>query len=72
MVRNKKLLNLELLEELIESKTKFKDVSLNFDLRLDESSLSKKEIEKGIDEINLNFKNQLNFTDTLKCISFRK
>ena len=35
-------------------------------------SLSKKEIEKGIDEINLNFKNQLNFTDTLKCISFRK
>ena len=35
-------------------------------------SLSKKEIEKGIDEINLNFENQLNFTDTLKCISFRK
>ena len=35
-------------------------------------SLSKKEIEEGIDEINLNFKNQLNFTDTLKCISFRK
>ena len=35
-------------------------------------SLSKQEIEKGIDEINLNFKNQLNFTDTLKCISFRK
>ncbi len=35
-------------------------------------SLSKKEIEKGIDEINLNYKNQLSFTDTLKCISFRK
>ncbi len=35
-------------------------------------TLSKKEIEKGIDEINLNYKNQLNFTDTLKCISFRK
>ena len=32
----------------------------------------KKEIEKGIDEINLNYKNQLSFTDTLKCISFRK
>ena len=35
-------------------------------------NLSKKEIEKGIDEINLNYKNQLSFTDTLKCISFRK
>ena len=35
-------------------------------------SLSNKEIEKGIDEINLNYKNQLSFTDTLKCISFRK
>ncbi len=35
-------------------------------------SLPKKEIEKGIDEINLNYKNQLSFTDTLKCISFRK
>ena len=35
-------------------------------------SLSKKEIEKGIDEINMNYKNQLSFTDTLKCISFRK
>ena len=34
--------------------------------------LPKKEIEKGIDEINLNYKNQLSFTDTLKCISFRK
>ena len=33
---------------------------------------TKKEIEKGIDEINLNYKNQLSFTDTLKCISFRK
>mgnify|MGYP001361625040 CR=1 FL=1 len=35
-------------------------------------NLTKKELDKGIDEINLNFKNQLNFTDTLKCISFRK
>ena len=35
-------------------------------------NLSKKEIDKGIDEINFNFKNQLNFTDTLKCLSFRK
>ena len=35
-------------------------------------SLQKKEIEKGIDEINLNYNNQLCFTDTLKCISFRK
>ena len=35
-------------------------------------NLTKKELDKGIDEINLNFKNQLNFTDTLKCLSFRK
>ena len=35
-------------------------------------NLSKKEMNKGIDEINFNFKNQLNFTDTLKCLSFRK
>ena len=35
-------------------------------------NLSKKEINKGIDEINFNLKNQLNFTDTLKCLSFRK
>ena len=35
-------------------------------------SLSKKEINEGIDEIKLNFPNQIKFTDTLKCISFRK
>ena len=35
-------------------------------------NLSKKEMNKGIDEINFNFKNQLNFIDTLKCLSFRK
>tara|TARA_B100001564_G_scaffold296615_1_gene262131 strand:- start:481 stop:1188 length:708 start_codon:yes stop_codon:yes gene_type:complete len=35
-------------------------------------NLSKKEIDKGVDEINFKFKNQLNFTDTLKCISYRK
>ena len=35
-------------------------------------NLSKKEMNKGIDEINFNFENQLNFTDTLKCLSFRK
>ena len=35
-------------------------------------NLSKKEMNKGIDEINFNFKDQLNFTDTLKCLSFRK
>jgi len=35
-------------------------------------NLSKKEMNRGIDEINFNFKNQLNFTDTLKCLSFRK
>ena len=35
-------------------------------------SLSKKEIDEGIDEIKLNFSDQIKFTDTLKCISFRK
>ena len=35
-------------------------------------NLSKKEIDKGVDEINFKFKNQLNFTDTLKSISYRK
>ena len=35
-------------------------------------SLSKKEVDEGIDEIKLNFPNQIKFTDTLKCISFRK
>tara|TARA_X000001036_G_scaffold116038_1_gene109339 strand:+ start:3277 stop:3984 length:708 start_codon:yes stop_codon:yes gene_type:complete len=35
-------------------------------------NISKKELSWGIDEIKLNFKNQIKFTDTLKCISFRK
>jgi len=35
-------------------------------------SLSKKEMNEGIDEIKFNFPNQIKFTDTLKCISFRK
>ena len=34
--------------------------------------LSKKEIDEGVDEIKQNFPNQIIFTDTLKCISFRK
>ena len=67
--------------------TRIKETNFNFNVKISKRkyvsmiknrymscllSLSKKEIEKGIDEINLNFKNQLNFTDTLKCISFRK
>ena len=35
-------------------------------------NLTKKEIDKGIDEIKLKYNNQIKFTDTLKCISFRK
>tara|TARA_A100001011_G_scaffold350140_1_gene389192 strand:+ start:4328 stop:5035 length:708 start_codon:yes stop_codon:yes gene_type:complete len=35
-------------------------------------NISKKELDKGIDEIRLKYKNQIKFTDTLKCISFRK
>ena len=35
-------------------------------------NLTKKEINKGIGEIKSKYKNQIKFTDTLKCISFRK
>ena len=35
-------------------------------------NLTKKEIDKGIGEIKLKYKSQIKFTDTLKCISFRK
>ena len=35
-------------------------------------NLSKKDLNTGIGEINLRFKNQIRFTDTLKCLSFRK
>ena len=30
------------------------------------------EIAKGISEIKSNYKNQIKFTDTLKCISYKK
>ena len=35
-------------------------------------NMSSKEINLGISEIKLMYKNQLKFTDTLKCISYRK
>tara|TARA_B100001093_G_scaffold497452_1_gene544386 strand:- start:468 stop:1175 length:708 start_codon:yes stop_codon:yes gene_type:complete len=35
-------------------------------------NVSNKQLNKGIDEIKLKFKNPIEFTDTLKCISFRK
>ena len=35
-------------------------------------NLDKKDILKGISEIKSKYKNQIKFTDTLKCISFRK
>ena len=35
-------------------------------------NLSKKEVDEGIDEIRSNFPNQIKFTDTLRCIIFRK
>ena len=34
--------------------------------------LNKNEISKGISEIKIKYKNQIKFTDTLKCISYRK
>ena len=35
-------------------------------------NISDKELKKGIGEIQSKYKNQIEFTDTLKCISFRK
>ena len=33
---------------------------------------SNKQLDKGIDEIKMKFKDQIEFTDTLKCLSFKK
>ena len=35
-------------------------------------NMSDKDIKLGISEIKLKYKNQIKFTDTLKCISYRK
>ena len=35
-------------------------------------NMSNKEVEFGISEIKSEYKNQIKFTDTLKCISYRK
>lgn len=35
-------------------------------------NVSNKKLSEGIDEIKKNFKDQIKFTDTLKCILFRK
>ena len=35
-------------------------------------NMSNKDINFGISEIKFRYKNQINFTDTLKCISYRK
>ena len=35
-------------------------------------NISDKEIKKGINEIKSNYKNQIKFTDTLNCISYKK
>ena len=34
--------------------------------------LSNKQLQRGVSEINSNYKKQIKFTDTLKCISYRK
>ena len=34
--------------------------------------ISRKEILKGIDELNLNYKKKISFIDTLKCIAYKK
>ena len=35
-------------------------------------NMSDKDLKKGISEIQSKYKNQIEFTDNLKCISFRK
>ena len=35
-------------------------------------NMSNKEINLGISEIKLKYKNQIKFTDTLKCISYKR
>ena len=35
-------------------------------------NIPESEIKKGIDEIKSNYKNQINFTDTLNCINYKK
>ena len=35
-------------------------------------NMSNKEIKSGISEIKFKYKNQIKFTDTLKCVSYRK
>ena len=35
-------------------------------------NISNKELKKGVNEIKSNYKKQINFIDTLKCISFSK
>ena len=35
-------------------------------------NLNDKEINSGVSEINLKYKNQIKFTDTLKCMTFTK
>ena len=35
-------------------------------------NLDKKDISKGISELKSKYKNQIKFTDTLKCISYKK
>ena len=35
-------------------------------------NMSNKEINLGISKIKLKYKNQIKFTDTLKCISYKK
>ena len=35
-------------------------------------NMSNKDIKLGINEIKSKYKNQIKFTDTLKCISYRK
>ena len=35
-------------------------------------NISDKEIEKGINEVKSNYKNQIKFTDILSCINYKK
>ena len=85
---NKSLKKDESLLKLIKKKLyKTKESNFSFKVRISKQKYIKmiknryiscllnvpnKQLDKGIDEIQLKFKNQIEFTDTLKCISFRK
>ena len=85
---NKSLKKDELLLKIVKKKLyKINETNFNFKVKISKQkyikmienryiscllNVSSKQLDKGIDEVKLKFKNQIEFIDTLKCISFRK